>query len=131
VSWDRLLEQRLAEAAAQGELDAPTLKGKPLPDIDRQRGDGWWADRFVQRELSHDRRVVAVGAATAARNACWRASSELEVRALVADANRAIARANVNLIESDQLPPFDPDDVVSRWRRLADDDVRRTGRGTG
>ena len=57
MSWiERVIEERLAHAAASGELDAPHLHGKPLPDLDRPREQGWWADRFVRREMSHDRR---------------------------------------------------------------------------
>jgi hypothetical protein len=118
VSWDRLLEQRLAEAAARGELDAPTLKGKPLTDLDRPRSEGWWADQFVRRELSHDRRVEALAAMSTARAAFWRADTEPELLALVAVANRAVTAANVNLVEADRLALFDPDDVVRRWAAL-------------
>ena len=74
VSWiERVIEERLAQAAAAGELDAPHLNGKPLPDLDRPREQGWWADQFVRRELSHDRRKVAEAAAAEARAGFWRA----------------------------------------------------------
>ena len=68
MSWiERSVEERLAKAAESGELRAPTLEGKPIDDLDRQRDQGWWADRFVERELSHDRRERAEAAAAAAR----------------------------------------------------------------
>jgi hypothetical protein len=41
-------------------LDPPDrLWGKPIADLDRPRPPGWWADQFVARELSHDRREAA------------------------------------------------------------------------
>lgn len=119
MSWiERSVEVRLAKAAEAGELRAPTLEGKPLDDLDRPREQGWWADRFVRRELSHDRRERAVVAAAAARAGFWRAESADDLRGRVADANAAIVRANINLIEADRLELFAAADVERRWRRL-------------
>lgn len=118
MSWiERSVEERLAKAAAAGDLDTPHLKGKQL-DLDRGRGEGWWAERFVRRERSHDRRQEAVEAIDAARVGFWRADSEAGVRALVTAANLDIDEANVNLVEADQLERFDSDDIVERWRTL-------------
>ncbi len=114
-----MLEERLAQAAADGELDPhPALKGRPIADLHHQREQGWWAKQFVERELSHDRRAVAERAAAAARAGFWRAESAEELRALVRAANAAIVRANVNLVPTDRLAKFDPADVEERWSRL-------------
>ena len=119
MTWvSRLVEEQLAEAAAAGELVAEPLKGRPIPGIDERRPDGWWTAGFVRRERSHDRRKVAVARAARARAGFWRAESVDELRRLVAEANTAIVRANVNLIADDQLDGFDLDDVIARWRAL-------------
>lgn len=119
VSWiDRMLEERLSQAAENGDLDAGPLQGKPLDDLDRPRPQGWWAEQFVRRELSHDRAKVAATAAARAKVGFWRAGSTDEVRELVRSANADVARANVNLVDGDRLPLFDADDIVARWRRL-------------
>lgn len=118
MSWiERSVEQRLANAAAAGELDTPELNGKPL-DLDSQRGAGWWADQFTRRELSHDRRQAAEDAAEAARATFWRAGDPNELAELVQSANDAIERANINLVEADRLAPFDRADIERRWREL-------------
>lgn len=118
MSWiERSVEERLANAAAGGELDTPELHGKQL-DLDVQRNQGWWADQFTRRELSHDRRRRAEVAATGARVGFWRAPSIDELRDLVRGANAAIVRANINLIETDRLALFDQDDIEARWRAL-------------
>lgn len=119
MSWmDRLLEERLAEAAANGELVAEPLKGKPIPGIDDHRPEGWWANSFVRRERSHDRREVAEAAMKSARAGFWRAGTESELRSLVSAANADIATANINLVDEDRLGAFDAVDIVERWRRL-------------
>ncbi|MGI9643766.1 MAG: hypothetical protein ACR2O6_00485, partial [Ilumatobacteraceae bacterium] len=76
MSWiERSLEERLAQAVRDGELDPGPLAGSKLPDLDRQRAQGWWAERFVKRELSHDRRVRAEADAARARVGFWSARS--------------------------------------------------------
>jgi len=119
MSWiERSLEERLAKAAAEGELDVPRLRGKPIADLDRQRPQGWWAEQFVRRELSHDRRERAETAAAAARAGFWRCVDREELHERVRAANAAIVRANLNLIESDRLPVFDPAEIERVWRGL-------------
>ena len=115
---DRVLEEQLAAAAEKGELIAEPLRGKPIPGIDEHRPDGWWANSLIRRERSADRREDAVEAMKAARVAFWRAADGDQLPALVREANSAIATANINLVESDQLEPFDPADVEARWRKL-------------
>jgi len=120
MTWmSRAVEERLAQAAANGELDTPDrLKGKPIPDLDRPRAPGWWADQFVARERSHDRRATAESEAAAARTRFWRCEDLDTLRESVTVANEAIDTANLNLIESDRLERFDADDIVARWHRL-------------
>lgn len=116
-----MLEERLAQAARTGELSVPHLEGKPLADLDRQRQQGWWAEQFVARELSHDRRKAAESAAASARAGFWRAESIDELRERVTAANAAIATANLNLVDADRLEPFDAREIESRWRALHPD----------
>lgn len=119
MTWlSRAVEERLARAAANGELETPTLKGRPIADLDRPRPAGWWADQFVARERSHDRRAIAEREAARARIGFWRCVDADAVRAAVATANAAIDAANRDLIASDQIAPFDADDIVERWRGL-------------
>lgn len=118
MSWiERSVEERLANAAAAGELDTPELHGKQL-DLDTPRDQGWWADQFTRRELSHDRRARAEASAAAARVSFWTTTNVDDLRGRVRDANEAIAAANINLVEVDRLVPFDPADIEDRWRRL-------------
>ena len=72
----------------------------------------------MARELTHDRRHQAESEAAAARAGFWQAPTRDALRAAVDAANAAIAAANVNLVPSDRLEPFDPADIDARWRRL-------------
>lgn len=118
MSWiERSVEEVLANAAAAGKLDTPELRGRPL-DLDAPRGEGWWADQFARRELSHDRRTAAEGAAEQARIGFWRAATLDDLRGQVAAANDAIEHANINLVETDRLRSFDVADIEDRWIRL-------------
>lgn len=118
MSWiERSVEEVLANAAAAGKLDTPELRGRPL-DLDAHRGEGWWADQFARRELSHDRRQAAEDAADQARIGFWRAATLDDLRAKVVAANDAIEHANINLVEADRVRPFDEADIEDRWIRL-------------
>lgn len=114
----RAVEERLAQAAANGELDTPTLHGKPIADLDRQRPAGWWADQFVARERSHDRRKVADHEAALDRAGFWRCTDVEALRVAVTRANDRIDAANFNMIPADRLDRFDVDDIIDRWRRV-------------
>ena len=120
VSWiDRIVEQQIAEAIKRGELDTPDrLKGKPL-DLDTQRGDGWWAEQFVQRERSHVLREESLPERATRAAQFWRAGSTAELTALVTGANQWIARLNQRLRPEDALDLFDPREVADTWRSLA------------
>jgi len=119
MTLSRAAEEHLARAVANGELDvSDRLKGKPIADLDQPRASGWWADQFVARERSHDRRSVAEQEAAVARAQFWRCADLNLLRARVAAANVAIDTANLKLIESDRLARFDVDDIVERWRRV-------------
>ena len=66
-----LAERRIAEAMARGEFDTSRSAGKPIPDLDEQRPDGWWAERFVREErLRLDRKTDDGVAADVVR--AWR-----------------------------------------------------------
>lgn len=119
MSWiERSLEERLAQAARSGELDVPELAGRPIADLDRPRRPGWWAEQFVRRERSHDRRVDALAELARIRGRFWRCPDEDTLRRSIDDANAWIAATNDRLVPDDHVPPLEPDDIVARWRRM-------------
>jgi hypothetical protein len=49
-----LVERQIREAIERGELQTPSLAGKPIDDLDVQLQPGWWAGKYVERELARD-----------------------------------------------------------------------------
>lgn len=47
---ERIVEERVKEGRKRGLFDNNPFEGKPIPDIDEHRPDGWWAEAFVKRE---------------------------------------------------------------------------------
>jgi hypothetical protein len=118
VSWiDRIVEQRIAEAIARGELDTPELSGASL-DLDQQRTDGWWAEQLVRKERSRVLHEDSLPELATRRAAFWRAPTEQRLLELVADANAWIAGVNKQLQPTDALDRVDPTEAVASWRRL-------------
>jgi len=114
---DRLIEQQIAAAMERGEFDDLPGKGRPLRDLDTQRGQGWFAEQLVRREHSrtlHERTQLDV---VERRIAFWRAPTIADLRERVVAANRHIAEANVLLEPEDRFALFDFGEVVETWRR--------------
>jgi hypothetical protein len=118
VSWiDRIVEQRIAEAIARGELDTPELRGASL-DLDRQRNDGWWAEQLVRKERSRILREDSLPELATRRAAFWRAPTVPAMLELVADANKWIVGVNQRLLPADAMELFDPHEAVETWKTL-------------
>jgi hypothetical protein len=118
VSWiDRIVEQRIAEAIARGDLDTPDLRGASL-DLDRQRDDGWWAEQLVRKERSRALREDSLPELAARRAALWRAPTEERLLELVADTNTWIGSINQQLQPADALDRIDRNDARATWKRL-------------
>jgi hypothetical protein len=119
VSWiDLIVEQQIREAIERGEMHGGAYHGKPLPDADRQRPPGWWAEQFVRRERSRLLRDERQAGYDGWPPQFWRAGSEAALVELVDRANRWVADVNANLTADDAFPLFGCDAVVAAWRRL-------------
>lgn len=112
---DLLVEQKITEAIERGELDPGPLKGKPLPDIDRQRRGGWWAEEFVKRERSRVVREAAEDELTRWRHRFRNAPDEASLAALLDEAAAWAAATNRRMRDDDALVPFDAE-AVNAWR---------------
>lgn len=117
MSWiDQVVEQQIAAAIKRGEMDIPEhLRGASL-DLDTQRGDGWWAEQFVRKERSRLLRDDSLPERAVRAAGFWRAPTLQDLTPLVAAANKWIVGVNQQLQPADQLPLFDPHEVIADWK---------------
>lgn len=119
MSWiDLIVERQIQEAIERAALQGGAYHGKPLPDADVQRPQGWWAEQFVRRERSRIVREDHQDDYDAWRPTFWRAGTEGDLDELLLTANRRVADINADLIPEDAFTPFDADAVRSAWRAL-------------
>ena len=120
VAWESWIDKQIREAQARGEFDDLPGKGKPLPDIDRQRDELWWVRRKlrdeeisvlppsmqVRNDLDEVRRRIAA------------TDDEQTVRALVAEINEKIREVNRTVVSGPPttLAPLDVERAVESWR---------------
>lgn len=116
-SIDAIAERRVAEARAAGLFDDLALHGKPIPDLDRRRRPGWWADQFVRSERNKVRAMEIQGDVQAAMPALWRLGSAPEVVARVDELNERIDEYN-RMTTLAPMQRLDPEETVATWRRL-------------
>lgn len=118
-SIDAIADRRVNEAREAGLFDNLALHGKPIPDIDRQRQPGWWANQFVAKERN---KVVALEIEQELRDAMpglWRLPTESHVVERLRQLNERIDRYNA----VSTLGPMDrlePEWALATWRRFHD-----------
>ena len=118
-SIDAIAERAVEQARNDGLFDNLALHGKPIPDIDRQRRPGWWANQFVARERSKVAAMQLDADIRAAMPGLWRLAAEPDVRQRVEELNELIAKYNA----ATEVAPrelLDSDDTVSTWKRMQD-----------
>jgi Domain of unknown function (DUF1992) len=117
---EHFIDRLIREAQERGEFDNLPGAGKPIPGLDKPHDELWWVKQLLEREeislapstLALRKRVEQ------AIERIRKASSEAEVRRLVAELNEEIARANSRAASGPptDIAPLDPDETVRRWR---------------
>jgi Domain of unknown function (DUF1992) len=120
VGFETWVERQIREATERGEFDDLPGAGKPIPDLDEPHDELWWVKRKLRREnFSYLPPTIALRKeAEDALEAALEAATEAEVREIVAAINGKIADGNRKATSGPplNLAPFDPDQVVRRWR---------------
>ena len=115
-AFDAIIERRIRAAQEAGLFDDLPGKGKPLPDLHRERPAGWWAARVAKRERSIlwaedlDRELRA------GRARLWGLATEAAVRDGVGELNARIDAYN-RVTTWQPRPRLAVDEIVDRWRR--------------
>jgi hypothetical protein len=118
--WDRLAEQRIREAQAEGKFDQLPGFGRPIPGIDEPYDEMWWVkDKLKREEISHLPPALAIRLdveRTLARLASITAESQ--VRAELSALNERICKASLGPTWGPPVDvlPLEIDEVVKQWR---------------
>jgi len=126
VKEEKHIDRLIREAQERGDFDNLPGLGKPIPGLDREHDELWWVRQLLEREqislapstLELRRKVEE------AIERIRKATTEPEVRRLVEELNREIARANSRASSGPptDIAPLDPDDAVRRWRARKEGD---------
>lgn len=114
---DAIADRRVDEARAAGLFDNLPLHGKPIPDLDRQRPSGWWANQFVARERKKVKALQLEEEIRRSMPTLWRQSSEAQLGAHLVEINAKIAEYN-NVTTLAPMPLLDQSETLATWRRL-------------
>jgi len=112
-------ERRVDEAREDGLFDDLPLHGKPIPDLDRQRRPGWWAERFVASERNKVTALQLEAELRAAMPSLWRLGTEQEVDDRLVELNAKIAAYNA-VTTLAPMSALDLDETLMTWRRMKD-----------
>ena len=108
----------------RGEFDDLPGHGEPIPDVDRPHDELWWVRNKLQREgVSYLPPTLALRKDVEdAQDAIAAASTEAEVRALVAGINERIRAVNRQATSGppSTLVPLDVERAVGQWRSAQD-----------
>jgi hypothetical protein len=119
ATWESWTERLIREAQERGEFDDLPGRGRPIPEIDAPLDDLWWVRKKLRREgLSVVPPVLAVRREReAALERLGRATTEVEVRAIVAAINTRIREVNAKATSGppSNLVPLDVEEILRRW----------------
>lgn len=118
--WESWIDRQIREAEERGEFDDLPGAGRPIPNLHKPFDELWWVKNKLRHEgLSYMPPSVALRKeAYEALRAATRASSEAEVRRIIADINEKIREANRKTIPGPplMLVPYDVERAVREWR---------------
>jgi hypothetical protein len=120
LTWDRLAEERIQAAQAEGQFDNLPGFGKPIPGIDEPHDELWWVkDKLKREQISHVPPALAIRLDVEHTLAqIDKLPTESEARQAIAALNERIRKASFAVIwgPSVDVMPLDPDEIIVRWK---------------
>jgi hypothetical protein len=133
VSWESWIERKIRESMERGEFDNLPGHGEPIPDLARPYDELWWLRKKLRDEkLSIDPPALVLRRELdEARARIAAASTEAEVRRLVAALNQRIVYVNSHITfgPPSDIVSLDVERVVAEWGSSGGD--RPSGGGSG
>jgi len=122
LTWDRLAEERIQAAQAEGQFDHLPGFGKPIPGIDEPHDDLWWVkDKLKREQLSSLPPALAIRLDVEKTLALIEnLPSEAEVLQAVAALNGRISKASFAVVWGPPVDvmPLDLDEIVNHWKSV-------------
>lgn len=119
-SYESFVDRQIRQAQERGEFDNLPGAGKPIPDLHRPYDELWWVRKKLKEEnLSYVPPTLQVRKELQdAREQIAGASSEAEVRDIIAAINQRIRAANRSTLQgpASSVMPLDEEQTVRQWR---------------
>ena len=119
-SYESFVDRQIREAQERGEFDNLPGAGEPIPDLHRPYDELWWVRKKLKEEnLSYVPPTLQVRKELQdAREQIAGASSEAEVRDIIAAINQRIRAANRSTLQgpASSVMPLDEEQTVCQWR---------------
>lgn len=110
------VERRIEQAKRAGLFDDLALHGKPIPDLDEERPEGWWAASFVTRDKAL-RRLHELVAELPRRKGIVMLDEDHDVVAQgLRDLNDEVRAANELVEPDDRADLLDVEAEMAAWR---------------
>jgi hypothetical protein len=120
LTWDRLAEERIQAAQAEGQFDHLPGFGKPIPGIDEPHDELWWVkDKLKREQLSSLPPALAIRLDLEKTLASIdQMPTEVDVRQAVAALNERIRKASFAVVWGPPVDvmPLEADEVVNHWK---------------
>ncbi len=124
ASWESWVEQKIRAGMDDGAFENLPGKGKPIPGLTEPHDDDWWVKEKLRRErVSFLPPTLAVRKELDdARLRIAAATSETEVRRIVAEINQRIVHVNTRATAGppSTTVPLDVEQVVREWHDRRD-----------
>jgi hypothetical protein len=122
ITWDRLAEERILEAQAEGQFDHLPGFGKPIPGIDEPHDELWWIKDKLKREQLSSLPPALVIRLDVEKTLAQidQMPTESEVRRAVAALNERIRKTSFAVVwgPAVDVMPLDPDEIVNQWKSV-------------
>lgn len=119
------VERRIQQAQRAGVFDDLELAGRPIPDLDTERPEGWWAEAFVARDRRRREAIEVVNDCKAQRTRAFSLADHPAVRSELRRLAERVAAVNAELDPAERVEWFDVDTDLATWRHR--DRMRRWG----
>ena len=110
------VERRIEQAQRAGRFDDLALHGQPIPDLDEERPEGWWADSCVARDRALRRLHDLVAELPRRKGLAMLDDDHEAVRRGLMALDAELASANEDVEPKDRVDSLDIEGELSAWR---------------